>query len=268
MRTMAQEEYVCSALSLESFAVRKHEDVAVPINNLDDAIPALQGMDMDAARKAFPYTVALTCRDGMSDEHVDLFVTWHQHDPYFHQCLLVKEISDAGLPHLHALIDVLVKQTGGVTRKYERFYKQNHIPFEKGVSICVKRQTDRHGAVHYLIKDFAETGSDFLVKRAWKETWLQKIMKDLKRVPHWVLEKNQLMITKKNGVVRCLQFAKAHNMKLVGRMCFIDLCVAMCRDDYIFSNCSPEWLYCEVMLRMGYDAPFRSMWGNKLQFLD
>ncbi len=223
-------------------------------------------MDMDAAAKAYPYTLTLTCKDGFTSEQCDKIVHWHQTDDYFVQCLLSSELHASGELHFHGLIDVYVASTGNVTRKYERFYKNNDIPFEKGISVCIKSQTDRHGAVHYLSKDM-DAEDDYLVCRGWKETWLAAIKKDLKHVSHKQVQKGYLVLTKKNAVPRALQFAKAHNITLCTQHCFVDLCCAMARDLYLFDNVSPKWMYAQCMLISGHDAAFRSLWENELHFL-
>lgn len=225
-----------------------------------------QAMDMDAAEDAYPYTVTLTCQDGFDAPHVEAIIHWHKTDPYFVQCLLSSELHMSGELHFHGLIDVYCKQTAGVTRRYERFYKNKSIPFQKGISIKVKRQTDRHGAVHYLSKEM-DPEDDYLVCRGWKETWLAAIKKDLKHITHKQTEKDYFVLTKKNAVPRAMQFARAHNIRLVSQQCFVDLCVAMGRDKYLFDNVNSKWMYCTVMLLNGHEGPFRSMWENDLHFL-
>lgn len=220
-------------------------------------------IDIDREAALFPYFLTLTCQTGFSLPQCEAVVLFHR-TAYFVNVILVSEFHDSGEIHYHSLADVRTKQTAKVTSKIERFYAANDIPFVKGVSINVKRATDKVGLLHYLCKDLEE-GVLPLVLKGWSWSFIQQQVRDnIKKLPFRMLLKDTYFVTKKNGTEIILRYMSAHKMSCVSKECFYDVVHAMIRDKYRFSSAAIRWCYVEVCVMQGSGNALRSLLDNEL----
>lgn len=227
---------------------------------------AVNNIDIDRESGLFPYFLTLTCKDGFSDAQCDAVIAFHKTD-YFVNVLLVSELHESGETHFHSLADIKTKQTAKVTSKLERFYTANDIPYTKGVTIKVKRATDKIGLLHYLTKDFEDDDTP-LVLKGWTWTFIQQQVRDnIKKLPFRMLLKDTYFVTKKNGTEIILRYMKAHKMSCHSKEHFKDVVHAMVRDKYRFSAASIKWCYAEVCTMQGSGHALDSLIEHELFML-
>ncbi len=213
----------------------------------------------------FPYFATLTQTDGFSDADCVKVADWCRNKS--EECLLVKEDHMSGKKHLHFLATLTCKQTVQVTRMLKRLYATNGWPCSAGVSIVVKKATDKIGLFHYLTKDL--NGSPPLLIIKWRMTWIQEQCKaNLKKVPLKMLSKDGYIVGMKTASELICQYATRTGMPLSGKPSYIQVVMAMQAESYKFHNCKHKQLYCQVMSVCGNHNAMRSFLEGELSFLE
>ncbi len=213
----------------------------------------------------FPYAITLTCSKGF--DPADLT----QLKKYFKQVtdstLLVSEEHASGHVHVHAATMQKQKTTNEVTRLFERFYANvlDIVP-TIGVSIVVKKVSDKIGWFHYLLKD--QQGPP-LMCHGWKLTWIQEqCISNLKKIPKRILLKDVHALDNRVAVPTILEYAKRTNNPLTGKTAFASVVAEMMAKGYAFHKCRLKMLYVHVMAHTGDMRPAMSFIMGELTFID
>ncbi len=213
----------------------------------------------------YDYFVTVSPRREFLREERDLYCDWHSR---FDQCLLVGEDRPQdGVEHYHSILQSSVKSAQSITRQLMCLFDRNQWPYTKGVTIQVKKVTDRVGLFHYLTKDLGDKKP--LKIKGWKMSWIRKqCVENVKKIPHKMLTKGGYTVNNKIGVQLVIEYAKARSLPLTGKMSFINVASEMAADGYAFASVKLKFLYSEVMAQTGDKRAFRSMLVNELNFLD
>ncbi len=204
---------------------------------------------------------ATTSAPGFDDDQVIQICDWARLRS--DSCMIVEETTTHR--HLHGVFRVTQKQTGQVTLLFERLYKKMELPWVRGVSVKVKKTVELIGWFHYMLKD--QTGPP-LVLTGWQMTWIQEqCAAAVKKIPHKVLEHEQVVLSTRTAVPLIIAFAKANNLMLCDKCSFIEVVLAMEADKYNFQNIKKKSVFCECMTRCGQPSYSRSNWELELNFL-
>lgn len=212
----------------------------------------------------FGYAITLTRAGAFDQQQNSVIRTWFKQNT--DSCLLVVEQHASGGLHYHAATSQKQKTTNEVTRLLDRFYEAQGWQSVRGVSIKVRRMSDRIGWFHYLCKDLK--GSPLLVQ-GWKMTWIQQECKDnLKKVPRKILCKDSYLVTQSVGSGLVIQYAKRTGNPLTGKESFAFVCSTMMSEGYQFHQVRWKHLYCHVMALCGDLRPAHSFIIGELIFID
>jgi len=218
--------------------------------------------DDDLPAFTFTFTAAVDFTAGQQDQ----LVQWYRKKASF--CLLVRELHDDGRPHYHSVIAARSpKNTGTWTRACTTLYKQMDIENVKGISFRVKKETDRVGWFHYLMKD--QGSSPPLLLMGWKMSWIkQKMLEGIKKIPRKLLTKDVTVLTKATAAQSVLKYAAAMGRKITGKISFCDVCCAMEHDKYIFGGYQLKHIYREVLNQSGQRSLAHTNMMAELHFVE
>ncbi len=216
------------------------------------------------SKATYQYMITLTNKSGFTPEDIAEVRLWHKNNS--EECLLVTELHDSGLTHLHSVITCYQKTAVQITRKLKTLWSSLKFDWTPRISAQVKRVSELIGAFHYLLKDL--DGKKPLLLTGWEMSWIEQQCKEnLKKVPHSILLKDEYFISKKTGLSLVLQFAKRTAMPLCDKETLKHVIIAMMRDGYQFDNCSLKFLLAQVMVRCGADQYASNLLDNEWQFM-
>lgn len=212
------------------------------------------------------YSITLTTSRDFTPDELEGFCEFFRHN--CDSCLLVEERGQRGQLHLHAGTKQKQSQTHEVTRLLARHYELHEIPFQKGVSIKVKKTCDQIGWFHYLIKDIPKDSVPLLIF-GWKMTWIQEQCRaNLKKVPHKIVKGTDYNVNMLIATNLVIQYAKTVGLPLSGKGMFMECICQMAEAGYLFHNVKFKILYCQVMARFHERRPMLSFLTMELQYLD
>lgn len=206
-------------------------------------------LDIHADTDLPAFTFTFTAPACFTPAQEDQIVQWHRRRASF--CLLTKELHEDGSPHYHSVIAAAApKDTGSWTKAVVTLYKHMDIEYVPRVSCFVKKQTDRVGWFHYLMKEVTHD-NPYLLLMGWRMSWIKKKMIDgVKKIPRKMLTKAVCVLNKSTSSVTVVKYASAASMPLTGKESFIQVWDAMEADNYVFGYC-PKNVYREVMAIVG-----------------
>jgi len=173
----------------------------------------------------------------------------------------------ASFQHLHALIASKTAKTGNVTRSLEQLFKRHSIPFEKGVTIKVRKSTVPIGHFHYLM-DPAKKGK-VLVTHGWRLTWIQdQCRQNPGKKPRKLLEDGTRVVHNREGPRLIADYAEAHNLHLTCKTDFIGVVTDMESKGFQFHKCKKKDLLTNTLAMQGHTACTRSLWEMELMMID
>ncbi len=214
------------------------------------------------AKGSVHYFVTLAPKDWFTTEEYQPIKEWFsRHD----QVLGYEEV--ASRRHLHVLVSSKQKKTGNVTRALENLFTSHDIPWEKGVTIDVRRSVEPIGHFHYLTNE-SKGGTRVMIK-GWSMSWIQQQCRDnLKKLPRKLLRKDVYVCNNIDGPRLIIEYADRHNMPLVDKFSFIQVVVSMTGDKYRFHTCKKKDLFVDVLGVCGYGKYAKSMWEGELAFIE
>lgn len=222
-------------------------------------------LDLNADTDYPAFTFTFTSSTDFLPSQEDQLVQWHKKRSSF--CLLVQEFHDDGRRHYHSVIAApKPRDTSGWTRACATLYKAMDIEVVKGITYRVKKETDRVGWFHYLLK--TQKGNPLFL-RGWTYSWIKEQCKaNVKKMPHKILCKEVVVLSKATASQSVLKYAEATGQKLTGKISFANCVADMINDKYIFSGVSYKHVYSEVMVQSGNRTATVNMVLGELHFLD
>lgn len=221
-------------------------------------------LDHHSSDSLFSYFITLTSNVCLSDFEPAI-VLWHRRGD---KVLLVGEDHLSGKKHYHSLITVASPKTANaLTKNLVRFYEKESIPLQKGVSIKVKRVSNQVGMFHYLTKDLNDSPPVLII--GWTMSWIkEQCLENLKLIPHKMLTKGVVMLTKRNAVGYFLKYREAKGAVVDSKLSFCQLVAEMMTDGYQFDGVQTKYLFSQVMARQGEQRFAISMLMGDLNFID
>lgn len=210
------------------------------------------------------FAITLTSKDGFTQDQLESIKEW-----FVKKCdtvLLTQEHHKSGKIHLHAAAD-FKGQTNSVTRMFATLYDRLNIPFQKGVSVVVKKVTDRVGWFHYLSKD-VPTGQMPLLILGYLWGDIQEECKAaIKKIPNKMVKGTDFTMNMVTAPNRILEFAKSIAHPITGKDSFAEVLSIMAEDGYQMHNLKFKVLYAQVMAKTGRRGVMRDLILGELQFL-
>jgi len=190
------------------------------------------------------YKVTLTCRGGFTSCQIGYLLK------YFEKCnhaYLVNEYGDKGLnSHLEGIVEYDTNTTSNVTDRIKRVYGLFDIDVVDNVTIMVKKVTHLTGALIYASKELA-TGSNIVLLKGWKQTWIDKRIKDnVKDIPYKMLKSLGCRLTQTTGPAVIYEWCIANNMRVESKVDYIKVTKLMCKQQYLFGTCRDTGLWRDV----------------------
>lgn len=198
------------------------------------------------------YKITLTSRGGLSTLEVGKLVQ------YFEICrhaYLVNEYGSLQVnSHLEGIVEFDTNTTSNVSERIKRVYASLKIDVIPQVTINVKKVTHLTGALIYASKELA-TGSNVALLKGWKQTWIDKMIKDsVKDIPFKMLKKLGCRLTQTTGPALIYEWCTANNMQIETKEDFLEVKKLMCRQQYLFGTCRDPGLWQDVcsLFKSGY----------------
>lgn len=216
----------------------------------------LPKLDKSSKPKMYPYALHWTAVTDYCEDFEAKLIDWHRRK--CDSAVICREGGPGHDEHLHyhSIGTFKTKQQAGVRRMCETFYKK--IVMEWGPNAVVVREAKvLAGAMWYIFKD--KPIEDVYHYHGWRMTWMQELIaKNLKKMPHCQLLKDQYILTPKTARNMIIAYAKARNIMLCGRDTFRDCLKTMSREGYSVVAVWPKItvVYAEVMLQMGNETAF------------
>ncbi len=213
----------------------------------------------------YEYFVTISPQREFLREERETLCAWHSK---FDSVLLVAEDRPSdGVEHYHSIIQSTVKATTSITKQLARLFEKEQWPYTKGVTVQVKKVSDRIGLFHYLTKDMGDKPP--LGIKGWKMTWIkQQCVENVKKIPHKMLNRGGYTVNNKIGPNLVITYAKARSLPLTGKLSFSTILCEMAAAGYQFSGVKLKFLYAETMALTGSKQAFASLLENELHFLD
>ncbi len=187
------------------------------------------------------------------------------------QVLLVTEGWDFNAeerPHYHGVGSFKTNNASNITRMLKKLYDKFEVPWQKNISIRVRKVTDLIGSWHYCLKDTSD-GNPPLLVMGWRMSFIKEQCRaNVGKIPYKVLMKNKHCLSTKTATATVMAYAKASAHVLSGKESFASVICQMAQDGYQFENVKIKWLYTQCMSLTGDSGPMRSLIMGELRFCD
>lgn len=224
-------------------------------------------VDVNVARSdLFYYSITFTRGGDFSDAEQEGIVSWHRGRGDY--CYLIKEYHKDGRKHYHSMIAVMSPKTpSAIVKNLERLYEKLGIPWQKGVSVKVKKLTHINGYFGYMLK--SQDDEEPLYLHGWAMSWMkEQSVANIKEIPFTLLKGQTYMVQKNTSVELVLRYAKASGNTISCKASFIDVTYSMQTEGYQFDNIKKSSLYSNVMARVGCMRESKSVWEMELLSFD
>lgn len=220
---------------------------------------------MAATTKIHSYAFTLTTQDGFTDLQVAQFSDWFSANA--DTACLTRELHKSGKIHLHACADLRKSSTNSVTRVFTNLYERLNIPCQKGVSIRIKKVTDRLGWFHYLAKDLAVGQSPVLCHGYLWGDIQEQLKLAVKKIPNKMVKGDDHTMNMVTAPNRVLEYAKSVGCPISGADSFAEVISLMAEDGYQMHNLKFKILYAQCMAKCGRRSIMRDLVLSELAFL-
>lgn len=210
------------------------------------------------------FAVTLTVSGGFSEQQVsDISAYCRAISDYL---VLTHELHRSGDPHLHMSIALSVKATSAVTLRFARLYEKLGIPYQKGVSVVVKKVNDQTGWFSYISKDVPDGQAPLVcVGYVWGEIQ-EQCRAAVKKISAKSLKGEDLVMNMSTAPSRIIAFAQRTGTSITGKDSFCDIMAKMMVDGYLVHRLKPVVLYAQVLAKLGYERVAFDYWENELRF--
>lgn len=190
---------------------------------------------------------------------------WHGHQGPF--AFLVSEPRPGdGIIHYHSVFQSLAKTTSKTREKLERLLKNIHVPYERMITVKVKKCTDLIGWFHYLTKDAT---SKRLYIKGWEMSWIkQQCLDNVKKIPFKVLLKGKRFVTKKGATALIIAYSAAKAYPITGKHSFMQVVCMMAQEGYEFQSVNMRYCFSQALAVNGNTRAMMSLLESELQFLE
>jgi len=215
-----------------------------------------------ASRQSYCFT--LTVREGFSVNQIASFADWLKLRTDY--CFVSKELTAAGLWHIHAQANLVPKNTSNVTKAVKGWYKQEDL--EVGpCSIKIKKETDRIGWFHYLTKDINSTDKPVLCHGyKWGEIQAE-CLANVKKIPRKMLEGDDYVLKMRTAYKVIMQYAQRIGQPITGKQSFMQILSKMICDGYLYHQLKLKIVLGHVMGCIGDEAAVFDMLENELHWV-
>jgi len=208
------------------------------------------------------FYITFTSSEPFPDSFGTALAKWHARK--CDSCLLVTEGGPGTDKHLHfhSVGSWKTSNTSNVTAACKTLYKKHKIEWSKN-AVRVKSVPELYGLFHYLMKDVSE--GEPLMILGWKLSWIkEKILANLKKMPHSMLLKSQYTLSPKTQCAIVCKYAECQGLQITCKDSFKSVCIRMVKDKYDFTNVRWKALYAHVLVHFGNDHAFDDMMESEL----
>ncbi len=214
------------------------------------------------------YKISLTARDGFTSETLVPFIEAFS---LLQNCYVVNEFGASGHnSHLEGVVEYDTEKTSNVKERMKTLYRRAGVEIVAGISIKVLRVTHLAGALIYADKELKGPGpANLLVLRGWKQSWIDKQIKDnVKNIPHKMLKNRGHRVTQNTGGALMYEWCLANNQEITCKRDMVQVGKTMASQGYLFGSVRAMGLYQDVLALFGSGDAVEAVWNNEFHFLD
>ncbi len=211
------------------------------------------------------FAITLTTSSGFTEQQISDIKIW-----FTRVCdtvLLTVEKHKSGKVHLHAAAEFKCAQTNALTRKFARLYDTLNIPLQKGVSVKIKKVTDRIGWFHYLSKDIpAGQEPALIIGYKWGDIQ-EQCRAAVKKIPNKMVKGEDHTMNMVTAPNRVLEYAKSIAHPIEGKESFAEVLSLMAEDGYQMHNLKFKILFAQVMAKNGRRSVMKDLILSELNWM-